>query len=76
MANRDEEIIQAAARVLMRAVLDEVQSDPHQWSERPCPTCRTVGAIMGRPFGCYVYAEKRQRERAPSAADEKEGASG
>ena len=53
------------------AVLNLLQDDPHQWSERSCPTCRAIGSLAGRPFGCYVlqqniarYAQKRSRDRA------------
>lgn len=30
-----------------------IESDPHQWSTRPCQTCHQITAILGRPFGCY-----------------------
>lgn len=29
-----------------------IEADPHQWSKRPCPTCRAVSALLGRNFGC------------------------
>lgn len=50
-----EEVVKAAARVLIASALNILQSDPHQWSMRPCPTCRAVSAIVGRPFGCDLY---------------------
>lgn len=28
------------------------EGDPHQWSKRPCPTCRPISELLGRPFGC------------------------
>lgn len=59
-----EEIIRAAARVLLVPILDMIQEDQHSWSERGCQTCRAIGAIAGRPFGCYVYAARRAAERA------------
>lgn len=55
-----EEAIKAAARVLMDAALDLLQDDPHRWSERPCPTCRAVSAIVARPFGCNLYRLQRE----------------
>lgn len=55
----DDDVIRAAANMLVGAVLDLLQADPHSWSERPCPTCRPISAIVGRPFGCYLYAERR-----------------
>jgi len=55
-------VVQAAAQVLLGAVLNLLQKDPHAWSTRPCPTCRAIGAIVGREFGCYVYAEQREAQ--------------
>lgn len=55
--------IQTAAHVLMDAVCDLIQSDPHQWSERPCQTCRAVSSIIGKPFGCSLYALSRKAGR-------------
>lgn len=28
------------------------ESDPHQWSSRPCSTRSTITNLIGRPFGC------------------------
>jgi len=55
------EIIKAACKVYMEVILDEIQADPHQWSERPCSTCRTISSMVGKPFGCCLYAEQRKR---------------
>ena len=38
------------------AALDTIQGDPHQWSKRPCPTCRAITTTFGRDFGCTKYA--------------------
>ena len=51
----EEKLVQAAAKVLLHAALDLIQVDPHNWSPRPCESCRAVSAIAGRPFGCYEY---------------------
>ena len=51
--------VQQAVEVLLGAVLRELQADPHQWSSRPCSTCRTISAIVGKPFGCYEYQRIR-----------------
>lgn len=48
------ETVRACARVLVGAALDLIQADPHQWSKRPCATCRAVSSIVGRPFGCLT----------------------
>lgn len=34
------------------AAFDLIETDPHSWSPRPCPTCRTVSTLIGRDFGC------------------------
>ncbi len=36
-----------------------IEADPHQWSTRPCPTCRTITAVLGRPFGCNATLAAR-----------------
>jgi hypothetical protein len=59
----DESIIKAAANVLIITVLDLLQNDSHQWGERPCPTCRSITIILGRKFGCYLYAEQKAAQR-------------
>lgn len=56
-----ERIVKAAAKVVLDAILGLLQDDPHQWSTRPCPTCRQISGIVGRPFGCYLYAKKKQK---------------
>lgn len=54
-----EDIIQAAARVLVRTTLALLQKDPHQWSTRPCATCSAISAIVGESFGCERYAREK-----------------
>ncbi len=29
-----------------------IEGDPHQFSKRPCATCKVITGILGRPFGC------------------------
>lgn len=60
--NERQKIIRDVARILMETVLDLIQKDSHQWSTRPCSTCRAITNIVGRPFGCYKYAEDRAKE--------------
>lgn len=57
--------IKAAALVLVDVVLDLLQADPHQWSKRPCPTCRSISTIVNRPFGCYVPQKKTPPSTRP-----------
>lgn len=35
-----------------------IESDPHSWSSRPCQTCNSISAWLGRPFGC----QRKKRE--------------
>jgi hypothetical protein len=56
-----EELIRAAAKMLMSAVLQTIQADPHQWSDRPCATCRAVSGLAGQKFGCELYAQQRRK---------------
>lgn len=36
------DLLSAASHRLLGAALDVLQKDPHQWSVRPCQTCRSV----------------------------------
>lgn len=36
-----------------------LSEDNHDWSTRPCATCKTISAALGEPFGCYWYAKKK-----------------
>jgi hypothetical protein len=38
------------------------ESDPHQFSTRPCQTCRTVSAILNRPFGCSALRDAKVKQ--------------
>jgi hypothetical protein len=53
--------IQAAARMIVDAVLDLLQVDQHSWSARPCGTCTTITALVGRDFGCVAFAKEKKR---------------
>lgn len=67
MASGDDEAavtsraVQLAAGVVVAAILDLLQVDPHQWSTRPCGTCRTISALASRDFGCVLYAKMDKR---------------
>lgn len=37
---------------LIEVLIDLLYEDPHNWSARPCPTCRVITTIAGKPFGC------------------------
>ncbi len=47
-----KDVIKAAVVVVMESALLLIENDPHQWSPRPCSTCRAVTTLIGRPFGC------------------------
>lgn len=53
-------VVRAAANLVLDAVLDLLQEDQHSWSDRPCPTCRPITAMLGKPFGCYRYQQRRK----------------
>ena len=61
MENKAENLVKVAANILMEAVLGIIQNDSHQWSMRPCQSCRTISSIIGEPFGCYKYQEQRKK---------------
>ena len=56
-------VIQSTMEIFMNAALNLIQADPHQWSERPCSTCRAVSELANKPFGCCAYAKKREETR-------------
>lgn len=56
----NDELIRSAIRVIMKPVLDLIQEDPHLWSTRPCPTCKAISSIIGKPFGCTLKALEKK----------------
>lgn len=58
-------ILDAALNRITQAQNDLIYADPHQWSTRPCPTCRTITALVGYPFGCVRYAVEKLQQRMP-----------
>lgn len=59
----DNNIIRAAVKVITEPMLRLLQDDPHQWSDRPCATCKSISSIIGADFGCYLYAERRRKRK-------------
>lgn len=55
------ELLSVAADQLFDAALNLLQADPHQWSTRPCQTCRAISAIAKRPFGCELYRKQQAK---------------
>lgn len=48
------EAVTLAARALMGPLLDLLEADSHQFSERPCSTCQAISALAARPWGCVL----------------------
>lgn len=55
----DEQIIKAAVNVIIKPILRLLQDDPHQWSTRPCSTCKAITSMIGESFGCTKWHEDR-----------------
>jgi hypothetical protein len=60
-----DELIQAAARVAVDIPLRLLDADHHQWSSRPCSTCRAISAVAGWPFGCNRLAKEQENRLKP-----------
>lgn len=58
--DEEKKLIQACANIIIDAVAEVIYGDPHQWSKRPCDTCRTISSVIGKPFGCDRYREERR----------------
>ncbi len=58
--NEAKQIVKAAASVLLEVATDAIYEDPHQWSARPCATCRFVSGIIGKPFGCIKFNHEQR----------------
>lgn len=44
-------------RAITSAAFELLYVDPHQWSTRPCQTCRAITALLGKSFGCDRFRE-------------------
>ena len=53
------DLLSAAVSRITDAVADTIYVDPHQWSRRPCATCKVITALIGKPFGCDRFREVR-----------------
>ena len=58
-----EEIIKTAVQIVIDPILKLIQEDPHQWSTRGCETCRTISSLLGKEFGCILYAKEMAERR-------------
>ena len=51
------QILTAAVNRVTRAALEMLGSDRHEFSTRPCPTCRAISELLGSPWGCSEMAQ-------------------
>ena len=57
-----KQMVRVQVDIIMDTVVKTIGMDGHQWSKRPCQTCRAVSSLIGRPFGCYWYQAKKGSE--------------
>ena len=57
-----KQAIRVAVDIIMDVVVETIGIDGHQWSDRPCSTCRAITGLIGRPYGCYWYQDKKKSE--------------
>ncbi len=60
-----DKLIKACARLIFDAIANLIYADPHQWSKRPCTTCRAITALLGEPFGCDRHRKEKQANSKP-----------
>lgn len=64
LVTNHERRIKALENILPQAVNDLLYRDPHSWSTRGCPTCRTITDLIGQDFGCIRYAKEHRKKTA------------
>ena len=52
LQERMEDLLRASVSIQIKTILDLIEGDPHQWSSRPCQTCRAVSQLARIRFGC------------------------
>ncbi len=57
-SGRSPTVLEEAVTLIVGAILDALEADPHQWSTRGCQTCRAISALAHRDFGCVKAAKK------------------
>lgn len=51
------ELVHRDGRIIdLERALGELEQNPHQFSKRPCSTCRNVSYALRRPYGCSALA--------------------
>lgn len=61
-----EQLIKSCANIIIDTVINVIYADPHQWSKRPCETCKVITGILGKPFGCYRYQQAKSLQQENS----------
>lgn len=56
--DNDENVVRRVVKGMSDAIGDIIYRDPHEWSERPCPTCRVVTAFFGWDYGCVRFGKE------------------
>ena len=57
-SNRVEAQVKPANGEQIDAINDLLFEDSHQFSKRPCETCRKITEIIGKDFGCVRLAKQ------------------
>lgn len=63
-ARRPDEIPGIMSSTRVETILQVLEADPHAFSERPCSTCESVSALLGRAFGCVAARRKAGAQRS------------
>ena len=58
---RSNDLLSAVGEFIQYTAFDLIQGDPHQWSKRPCSTCKTISTLIKRSFGCVLYAKQKRQ---------------
>ena len=59
LIRQQAEEIERLKKVLDK-INDDIYLDSHNWSLRPCSTCRTISTLIGKPFGCYRLQKENE----------------
>lgn len=55
-----DDIVKAAAKLLVDAALGMLEKDNHYYGTRPCGTCSAVSGLIGRDFGCVRLRKQKE----------------
>ncbi len=74
MADADYLNILETERAELVEALGKLETDNHVFGRRPCATCREIGEVLGRDFGCTtsrkrILARLGSGDGVPSTSD-------